>query len=176
MAHLQHPDHLEPPDVIDALAGVAADSALADLRRGQSEVTRAAQASFAALFEPDDLGTVSRIEREAIGLRVAALTPNQALVDWHRRRLTDLGTDQSLIDAACQPTVPAGVLPVRLQAILDHTERLTRAPGQAGPEHVQALARAGLSPRDIVTVSQIIAFLSYQVRVLATLRALGAEA
>jgi uncharacterized protein YciW len=36
-----------------------------------------------------------------------------------------------------------------------------------------ALRAAGLTGADIVTVSQLIAYLSFEIRVLATLRALG---
>ena len=38
-----------------------------------------------------------------------------------------------------------------------------------------AIADAGLSPRDIVTISQLISFASYQVRLLAGLRLLAEE-
>ena len=49
------------------------------------------------------------------------------------------------------------------------------APGSATRADLDALRDAGLTPRDIVTIAQIVAFVSYQVRVVAGLRALAAE-
>jgi hypothetical protein len=53
-----------------------------------------------------------------------------------------------------------------------HVDRNTTAPREAGPEHLRQLADAGLGPYDIVSLSQVIAFVSYQVRLVAALAAL----
>ena len=63
-------------DLINRLAGLAPDAPLAHLREAKPEVVRHAQGSYRALLEPDDPAGVSRREREMIGLRVAALTPD----------------------------------------------------------------------------------------------------
>ena len=49
------------------------------------------------------------------------------------------------------------------------------APGTATPADLDALRIAGLGPADIVAVTQIVAFVSYQVRVVAGMRALAAD-
>jgi uncharacterized protein YciW len=49
-------------------------------------------------------------------------------------------------------------------------------PRDAAPEALQALLDAGWSTTDIVTLSQIAAFLSFQIRVVAGLRALAGAA
>jgi len=46
-------------------------------------------------------------------------------------------------------------------------------PRDAAPAALQALLDAGWSTTDIVTLSQIAAFLSFQIRVVAGLRALA---
>ncbi|HYR15974.1 MAG TPA: hypothetical protein VEQ67_17425, partial [Mycobacterium sp.] len=61
----------------------------------------------------------------------------------------------------------------RLQAILRHTDLLATQPRRARPDDLQALADAGLSTTEIVTLSQVIAFVSFQVRVIAGLQLLG---
>ena len=162
-------------DVIDQLAGIAAESPLGQLRAQQPATVRAAQGSYQALLEPDDLAGVSRREREAIALRVAVLTPSEPVAAWHRERLRALGlNDEALAAIEEFPAGPA--LAPRETAILAHTDLLTLHPGAATPAHLAALQATGLSPRDIVTISQLIAFVSYQVRVLAGLRLLAEEA
>jgi uncharacterized protein YciW len=68
------------------------------------------------------------------------------------------------------------MLSPREEAILRHTDLLTHEPGAATPEHLNDLRAVGLSPRDIVTISQLIALLSFQVRILTGLRLLAEEA
>jgi CMD domain protein len=61
----------------------------------------------------------------------------------------------------------------RLAAAFDHMHLLVFHPRDAAPEALQALLDAGWSTTDIVTLSQIAAFLSFQIRVIAGLRALA---
>src|SRR3984893_1377125 len=60
-----------------------------------------------------------------------------------------------------------GILGARLTAALDHAHLLIFHPRDAAPASLQALLDAGWSTTDIVTLSQIIAFLSFQIRVAA---------
>ena len=64
----------------------------------------------------------------------------------------------------------------RLAAAFDHMHLLVFHPRDATPAALQALLDAGWSTTDIVTLSQIAAFLSFQIRVVAGLRALTAAA
>ncbi len=61
----------------------------------------------------------------------------------------------------------------RLAAAFDHMHLLVFHPRDAAPAALQALLDAGWSATDIVTLSQIAAFLSFQIRVVAGLRALA---
>ena len=65
------------------------------------------------------------------------------------------------------------VLGPRLAAALEHMHLLVFHPRDAAPVGLQALLDAGWSTTDIVTLSQIAAFLSFQIRVVAGLRALA---
>ena len=64
----------------------------------------------------------------------------------------------------------------RLAAAFDHMHMLVFHPRDAAPAALQALLDAGWSTTDIVTLSQIAAFLSFQVRVVAGLRVLAGAA
>jgi CMD domain protein len=67
------------------------------------------------------------------------------------------------------------VVGARLAAALEHAHLLVFRPRDATPAAMQALLDAGWSSTAIVTFSQLVAFLSFQVRVVAGLRTLGAS-
>ena len=64
----------------------------------------------------------------------------------------------------------------RLAAAFDHMHLLVFHPRYAAPAALQALLNAGWSTTAIVTLSQIAAFLSFQIRVVAGLRVLAGAA
>jgi len=68
-----------------------------------------------------------------------------------------------------------GVLGARLAAAFEHTHMLVFHPRDAAPPYLQALVDAGWSTTGIVVISQLVAFLSYQIRVVAGLRVLKAR-
>jgi CMD domain protein len=61
----------------------------------------------------------------------------------------------------------------RLTAAFEHVHMLVYHPRDAVPAALQALLDAGWSTTEIVTLSQIVAFLSFQIRVVAGLRVLA---
>jgi CMD domain protein len=61
----------------------------------------------------------------------------------------------------------------RLAAAFEHVHLLVFHPRDAAPAALQALLDAGWATTDIVTLSQIVAFLSFQIRVVAGLRTLA---
>ena len=66
-----------------------------------------------------------------------------------------------------------GALGPRLGAALEHVHMLVFHPRDAAPSALQALLDTGWLTTDIVTLSQIVAFLSFQIRVVAGLRTLA---
>ncbi len=162
-------------DVLNALAGIAPDSALAAIRALRPDVVRHTQGSYAALLAPTKAVGLTLAERAKVALRVARLEGNATLADHYRHRLTQLHVDGETIAGVEQ--FPAGpTLEPRVAAILQHVDRLTGEPGAATQTHLTQLQAHGLSVREIVTLSQLIAFLSFQVRVLTTVTALGEDA
>ncbi len=67
----------------------------------------------------------------------------------------------------------AAVLGPRLSAALAHAHLLTFHPRDAGPADLQKLLDAGWGVADTVILSQLVAFLAFQIRVVAGLRTLG---
>ena len=64
-------------------------------------------------------------------------------------------------------------LGARLAAAFEHVHMLVFHPRDAAPPSLQALLDAGWSTTDVVTLSQLVAFLSFQIRVVAGLRTLA---
>jgi CMD domain protein len=157
-------------DIVDAAAGLASGSAIAMLRRQRDAFVRHTQGSHDVLIVPAEPVGVSLIERAAVALRVATIEHDAALATHYAQCLRQAGADAATIEA-----VASGNASSRLGAILHHATRITSAPGSADKPMLDALRRAGLAPRDIVTIAQIVAFVSYQVRVVAGLRALAQD-
>ena len=67
-------------------------------------------------------------------------------------------------------------LGTRLAAAFVHLHMLVLHPRDAEPAHLQALLDAGWSTTGIVTLSQIVSFLAFQVRVVSGFRTLAATA
>jgi CMD domain protein len=67
------------------------------------------------------------------------------------------------------------VLGARLAAALEHAHLLVFRPRDAASSDMKTLLGAGWSNTGIVTLSQLVAFLSFQVRVVTGLRVLGAS-
>src|SRR3954449_7190641 len=157
------------PDVMDTLAGFAEDSALAALRRQRRDVMKHLQDSDDAIFAPQDDGGLTRAERAAAALRVATLLRDAVLSEHYRAQLVPLDPDGTLAK-----TVEGGsrTTEVRWDAILAHVDLVTRGPGSAERKDIDNLQAAGLSSHAVVLLSQLIAYVNFQSRVLAGLRML----
>ena len=66
-------------------------------------------------------------------------------------------------------------LGARLAAALEHTHMLVLHPRDASAPSLQAMLDAGWSTTDIVVISQLVSFLSFQIRVVAGLRVLASH-
>jgi CMD domain protein len=66
-------------------------------------------------------------------------------------------------------------LGARLAAALEHTHMLVLHPRDAAAPSLQAMLDAGWSTTDVVVISQLVSFLSYQIRVVAGLRTLASH-
>lgn len=190
-------------DVIDQLVGIAPGDALDALRNERPNARSNAQASFDALFHSDELEQVSQLEREAIAYWTVALS-HSPTASFYRELLaasdpaTAKAVDTALPDAVT--TGPYGDYPdgpltaenlaglhwepdaalvvtlgARLAAALEHTHLLVYRPRDSSGAALQKLLDAGWSTTGIVTLSQLVAFLSFQLRVVAGLSVLKGQ-
>ena len=155
-------------DVIDTLAGISG-AALADLRSQRPDVVKHLQGSDDVIFTPADDGGLTRAERAAAALRIAALLRDDVLEAHYGERLAALDPGGALANSIAGI---ARITDARWDAIVAHVDLVTRGPGSAERKDVDNLHAAGLSSHAIVSLSQLIAYVNFQSRVLAGLRML----
>jgi uncharacterized protein YciW len=146
-------------DVIDQAAGLKEGDRLYQARRFRATAIEHTQASHdALLFDPvDGLSTADRL-RVAIKVCEASQAPTLAA---HYQSL--------LNEPARAAEVPSPAAPAMQQWALT----LTLDPRRGDQASLQALKAAGMSDAAVVALAQLVAFLSYQTRVVAGLRALS---
>ena len=190
-------------NVIDELAGLAPGSPLATIRDGRKQARENAQASFQALFAPAESTGVTLAERAAVAVFVAALHRDAPAEDFYRRLLAEHGRSlvepvaaaakagttegpygafpEGPLSAEDQPGLAFRIAPdagaplgPRLTAALEHAHLLVFRPRDADGAALQALLDSGWSGAEIVTLSQLVSFLAFQIRSAAGLRVLAA--
>ncbi len=189
-------------DLIDDLVGIAPGDRLDALRAKRPVARRDAQATYDGLFaSPADLTRASAVERAAIGYWVAALSRAGVVSRHYRGLLASVDPAvAAAIDAelpAAVTTGPYGSYPPgplsgededglrwaappglvtavgsRLAAALEHAHLLTFRPREASADALQALLDVGWTTDGLVTVSQLVAFIHFQLRVVVGLTAL----
>ena len=164
-------------DTIDAILGPAAAGKVAALRGQKPELAEQVQAYYRAVFEPGEASAaaVSRGDRAVVAVRVASHTSSTAVADWYARLAEAAGVAPETI-ARARDVGAAWAGDDRLGAAIRHADLLTTRPTATGPADLAALQAAGFSPAGILALSQSVAFVAYQLRLIAGLRALGAAA
>ena len=188
------------PDVIDALVGIASSDHLDHVRRGREQARTHAQQSYRSLFEPTPpvVGTVAIAAFVAALHGHAGVTrfyAEQLAGQGARAGVADAIAAEAKRGAAQGPygSYQAGPLSAEdtagpsyavsdahrellgelLSAALAHAHLLVFHPRDASPAALQALLDAGWSSTGIVTLSQLVAFLAFQIRVVTGLQALA---
>jgi CMD domain protein len=177
-------------DFVATLAGLAPNGPVAALRAFRADATRYTQGSHDALFS-HEVADLTLRERLYAAWYAALLSRSERTAQAYRERLLALDAQAGneadatglLLDAIAQHrTAPTGTVGTlisadpRLAAILVHTEALVLHPADTGKFALAQLQAAGLTTGAIVALAQLVAFVTYQVRVVAALRALEAQA
>jgi CMD domain protein len=193
----------ETRDIIDLLAGIEPGSQLDGIRARRLQARENAQKSYVSLFEPADFADVAAAERHAAAAFVAGLhqEPSSARFYFAKLARTGGGEVVDLVKKEVERgktegpygAFPAGSLSVedragliyrvapdarsvlgpKLAAGLEQAHLLVFRPRDANAAAMQALLDAGWSSTAIVTLSQLVAFLSFQIRTVAGLKTLG---
>ncbi|MCI0157573.1 CMD domain protein [Leifsonia shinshuensis] len=190
-------------DVIDQLVGIQPGDPLDSLRDQRPNARANAQASFDALLRSDDLSHVAQRERLAVAFWTVRLSKSPTASFYRDLLAAEDAVLLSALEAALpgaltdgpygdypdgplsaenvdglhwQPSAElAAAAGPRLAAALAHAHLLVYRPRDASADALQALLDAGWSTTGIVTLSQLVAFLSFQLRVVAGLTVLKGE-
>lgn len=175
-------------NVINLLAGLGADHPVARLREARPDALLNAERSFEALLEPVNPGTFTYGERYAVATYVAGLHGADDARTFYAELLLDDAPSSlgDALSAALTGAASAGpssgtgvhlhdtaVFGPRLAAALDIAHLMVFHPRDADPAAMGHLRTAGWSEDDIVSLTQLIAFLTFQLRVVHGLQALA---
>ncbi len=150
-----------PSDVIDQAAGLAPGQRLFDARRYRLPVVQATQASFEAiLLQP--LDGLSVADRLRVAVHVCRASDAGTLAQHYIEML------KTAPDAQQKPSAA-------LDAMKYFAATLTTHPRSGDRAAIEVLKNQDLADDTIVALAQLVAFLSYQTRVVAGLLALKTE-
>ena len=152
-------------------AGVQPGSRLAEIVEGRADIMALTQATHDAVLNPRIAGGISAAERAAFACRMARLNGDTALAA-HYEQLMPPANHDSVSRQIAEPASHGDGDP-RLTALMRHVDLVTQAPKDASRHDITALVEAGVAEADIVRLAELIAFINYQIRVVAGLRLLG---
>ncbi|WOI58325.1 esterase [Palleronia sp. LCG004] len=144
------------PDAVDRAAGLTEGDATFALRADRPEYLEGAEACRASVLTPkDDLG-LSPALRYALARRVALGGGNAALLAEYP------APEDSALTSLAEGRTPEDR---RLRALAAHADLIARRPGAAGPEDLAALQAAGITVPQIIALSELLAFVCFQIRI-----------
>lgn len=164
----------ETEDIIVALSGAGNNSALLDVIGGRADIMSLTQRTHDAALFPADPGGLSHAERAALAARMAELNKDAAFVTHFKTLMIKAGAEGDT--ARLADVTFAGGDDLRLRALARHADLVAASPMDASGDDIERLKAAGVAEADIVRLSELIAFVSYQIRVAAGLRLMGAMA
>lgn len=159
-------------DTIDQLLELRPGSTTHTTRHQREKVVLATQGSDEGLFDPALPGLTVE-ERLLAALLACKLTPASELAGHYQSKLEKNGSDPKILENYSLEDLTK-IKSSRLQAILTFTHTLITDPIRADKNALLQLKTAGLSTPEVVTLAQLIAFVSYQVRLAAGLKAMKA--
>lgn len=155
-----NPKHPMPPtarDTVDALVPLTTGSPAYGWRHERAKVVAATQGSEDALLDPM-LDGLTLAERLQVAATLCSLSDMPALAQHYQERLA----------AQAPPASNA-----HLEVMLDFTRTLALNPVEGDRAALDRLTQAGLRAPDVVALAQLIGFVTYQVRLVAGLKALS---
>jgi CMD domain protein len=158
-------------DTINTVLGITPGSAMAQLRGKRPELVERMQGSCDAVLVPVEPGGLAHDLRAALASRIAWQNNETALAK-HYRSMLEKHPRSEVLAMIADGGNPDNA-PERIQTILRHTDLLATTPKDATRQDIEKLGKAGIDDADIVRLSELVALVSFQVRVIAGLRLLG---
>ena len=148
-----HPGH----DSVDTLVPLSPGSEAHAWRHERAKVVAATQGSEEALFDPS-LNGLSLDERLQVAAYLCELSGMTTMAQHYRAR---------------SPATSHETESPRERVLREFTRKLALRPVEGDRAALEALKQAGLDAADVVALAQLIGFVTYQIRLVAGLKALA---
>ncbi|WP_053086122.1 CMD domain-containing protein [Nitratireductor soli] len=165
---------LSPNDIVITQAHAADSGPVRDALEGRADIMAMTQATHDAALRPADPGGISHGERAALAARIARLNADEDLAVHYLARLEEIAADEDV--AALADPARKGEGDARRAALVAYTDLVSTHPRDTTAADIETLKTAGVSDADIVRLSELNAFLAYQIRVIAGLKLMKATA
>ena len=162
---------MNPTSIIERIVAAPAGSDLEAAMQARGEILRLSQASHDAVVTPKDPGGFTHMERAALAERMARHNESLPLAAHYRALLDGAAATDVLTAVASNGPTPA--LDTRFAAVVRFTDLVTLRPRDAQRADIDSLKEAGVTEPDIVRLTELIAFVNYQVRVIAGFKLAG---
>ena len=159
----------ESTDLIDTLLRLETSSTTYQARHFREKVVKGTQDSYEAIFS--EQVKLNLAWRYLVAVYASQLSKATELEQHYVTQAKAQGISDAYLSAVQQGQLEA-IDNAQLKAILDFTAKLIVKPVEGDQEAILSLKEVGVSTPDIVALGQLIAFLSYQVRLFAGLKAI----
>lgn len=153
-------------DAIDKAAGLTSEDEVYRARRFRPEFVDGANLCRQSVLIPEDDQALSPALRVALAHRMAVLNNEAQLIATYATQLAEHKTDATLQALANGEKT----LPEPLATLAHHADFITLTPGEATVDDITRLENAGLTQGQIVAVSELIAFVNFETRIVSGLR------
>lgn len=159
-------------DQIDRLSGIAPGSELYDIRRQRPDFVDGTELCRQTVLTPTHGFDLGHDLRAALAARMARFLGHEELAKTYDEMLAQAGATPLLSGIAAGGELPAEADSF-LRTILRHADLVTKTPRENTKADIEALEAAGLSNPQIIALSELIAFVNFEARVIVGLAALG---
>lgn len=158
-------------DQIDILSGIKPDSELYRVRRERPDYVEGTELCRRTVLEPGHGFGIGHATRAALAARMARLIGRHDLARTYDLMLQLAGSDETLaaIASGLELAPDADIV---THALVRHADLVTKTPRDNTRADIERLEAAGLSNPQIIALSELIAFVNYEARVIAGLEAL----
>lgn len=152
-------------------SGLRPGHPLAAALSGRNDIMTMTQQAHDAALTPDEPGGLSCKERAALSCRMARLNQEDALAEHFVALMGGANAPVETTQLA-DPTFDGGA-DTRLCAILRHTDLVTTDTKAVAASDILALTNVGVCEDDVIRLSELIAFVNFQIRLTIGLRLMG---
>ncbi|MFB9948642.1 CMD domain-containing protein [Rhizobium puerariae] len=159
-------------DQIDILSGLKPDSELYTVRRERPDFVEGAELCRETVLAPNHDFGIGHAMRAAFAARMARFIGREDLARAYDLLLEEAGGDDALAAIASAAAQPANATAFT-QALVRHVDLVTERPRDNTRADIGRLEAAGLTNPQIVALSELIAFVNFEARVIVGLRVLN---